>query len=326
MSVAVEQLKVVYPTASGPVTALAPISFRAGSGELVMVTGPSGTGKTTLLSCLAGILRPTSGRVAVDGVDLRSLEGRALADHRRTGVGMIFQQFNLIASLTAAENVAVPMWASGVRRRRARTRALELLERLDLTDRADHRPGLLSGGQQQRVAIARAIALDPPLLIADEPTANLDVASAESVVELLRSELASGRTIVMATHDLRLRGAADQVIDLVPTSRPPRPGGDVIDLGPGEVLFEVGDASDFVYRVERGDVVLLREGADGSPVVVRRCGAGEHFGEMGPLLGFPRSATARTDGGCTVTALSLADFRREAAGHAVPVEREPEPC
>src|SRR6202012_3981517 len=223
------------------------LNLDVAAGSLVILLGPSGCGKTTLLSCLGGILRPKSGVIKFDGLDVTSLDGRALATYRRDTVGIVFQAFNLVPSLTALENVMVPLRAAGNSRAAARERAEELLTRVNLTERMKHRPGDLSGGQQQRVAVARAIALDPLLILADEPTAHLDFIQVEEVLRLIR-ELASGdRMVVVATHDSRILPLADRVVELVPefaeSDRPPA----TAPLKAGEVLFEEGTMGDCIY-------------------------------------------------------------------------------
>lgn len=212
--VRVEELVVEYVGPEGAVRPLDGFSLTVRSGSLILVMGPSGSGKTTLLSCLAGILTPTAGRVLVGGTDVARLSGPALLSHRRHRVGIVFQAFNLVPSLTAAENVMIPLMASGETRAVARRRALALLDQLDLGSRAARRPGQLSGGQQQRVAIARALGLDPPLLLADEPTAHLDREQVGNVLDILRRLVTGGRTAVVATHDERLRAIADDVVDV----------------------------------------------------------------------------------------------------------------
>ncbi len=170
------------------------------AGSLNILLGPSGCGKTTLLSCLGGLLTPTSGRITIGDLDVTALNRRAKSDYRRRKVGIVFQAFNLVPSLTALENVMVPLRAAGHSRRSARKRAEELLTRVGLQDRMTHRPGDLSGGQQQRVAVARAIGLDPPLILADEPTAHLDYLQVEEILKLIR-DLADGeRIVVVATR------------------------------------------------------------------------------------------------------------------------------
>jgi putative ABC transport system ATP-binding protein len=168
------------------------------------VMGPSGSGKSTLLYLIGGLDRPTSGRIVVDGQEVEALDENALATYRRQTVGFVFQSFNLIPSLTALENVAFPMRFAGVPRRKRRDRARELLARVGLETRTEHRPTELSGGQQQRVAIARALVNDPHLILADEPTGNLDSASGKSIMELLAELNQDNHTILVVTHDPRI--------------------------------------------------------------------------------------------------------------------------
>jgi len=170
----VKDLVVEYSDGGDAIRPIDGLDLKITAGSLVIVLGPSGCGKTTLLSCLGGILSPTSGCIEFGDVEVTALDRRELIAYRRHTVGIVFQMFNLVPSLTALENVMVPMWAAGRSQRVARERAHELLTRVGLQDRMTHRPGDLSGGQQQRVAFARAIALDPPLILADEPTAHLD--------------------------------------------------------------------------------------------------------------------------------------------------------
>jgi putative ABC transport system ATP-binding protein len=192
------------------------LSFDAAPGSLTVMLGPSGCGKTSVLACVAGLLRPTGGSVFVDDSDIATLDRDGLAGYRGGRVGIVFQAFNLVPSLTALENVLVPLAAARVPRAEARSRAAAILERVDLGDRLRHKPNQLSGGQMQRVAIARALALDPPLVLADEPTANLDQGHVASVVSLLRTLSDQGRCLLVATHDHRVVDAADHVIDLTP--------------------------------------------------------------------------------------------------------------
>jgi putative ABC transport system ATP-binding protein len=172
------------------------------SGNLALLLGASGCGKTTLLSMMASILTPTSGSIHVGDVEVTGLKGAALAEYRRRTCGVVFQSFNLVPSLTAQENIYVAMRSAGVDRAKAKARSAELLEMVGLSDRMHHRPGKLSGGQQQRVAIARALVTDPSLLLADEPTGNLDSKTSHEIMELL-SALNRDRdlTVVLVTHE-----------------------------------------------------------------------------------------------------------------------------
>ena len=309
----VENLTVEFAAPGYTVRPLDGLDLEARSGELVLVVGPSGCGKTTLLSCLAGIQSPTAGVIAFDGTKVTELAGPALAEYRRHTVGIVFQSFNLLASLTALENVCTPLWAAGVSRKKAMAPALACLEQVGLGDRANHRPGQMSGGQQQRVAVARALVHQPPLVIADEPTANLDYVQAEGVLRLLRELAAPGRTVVIATHDERILPLADRVIRLT-AGRPAdhgRPG--PVELTAGAVLFEQGEMGELVYVVEDGEVELVHRRPGGVDHVLDVRGPGSYFGELGPVLGFPRSATARARTDCSLTALSVAEFRQRAA-------------
>ncbi len=289
----INDLVVEYSSGGYAVRPIDGLDLEVKAGSLALLLGPSGCGKTTLLSCLGGILRPTSGRIALDDVDVTGLDAHDLTMYRRRTVGIVFQAFNLLASLTALENVMVPMEAAGMKARQARQRATELLERVGLKDRMRHRPGDLSGGQQQRVAVARAIALDPPLILADEPTAHLDFIQVEEVLRLIR-ELASGeRMVVVATHDTRMLPLADRVVELVPhvasTDGPP----ETVRLSPGSVLFEQGSMGDLIYVVSEGELDIVRELADGGEELLRVATAGDYFGEIATLFGLPRSATVR---------------------------------
>ena len=212
----VSELVIEYSSGGYPVRPIDGLSLDASGGQLVLLLGASGCGKTTLLSVLAAILTPTSGKVSVAGISVTDLHGAALTSYRRDTVGVVFQAFNLVPSLNAVENVMVPLRGAGVKRRPARARALELLERVDLSHRLDHRPGDLSGGQQQRVAIARALAHNPPVVLADEPTAHLDYIQVEGVLKLIRELADDGRLVVVATHDERMIPLADEVVNLTP--------------------------------------------------------------------------------------------------------------
>jgi putative ABC transport system ATP-binding protein len=200
----IESVRKVYHRDSQEITVLDGISLRVPEGEFVALMGPSGSGKTTLLNLIAGIDRPTSGRVAVAGTDLSQLSEGALARWRSHNVGFIFQFYNLIPVLTAVENVELPLLLVRLSRAERRERALTALRIVGLADRALHYPRQLSGGQEQRVAIARAIVTDPKVLVADEPTGDLDARSAQEILELMETlNKQFKKTIVMVTHDPR---------------------------------------------------------------------------------------------------------------------------
>ncbi len=183
--------------------------------SFTVVMGPSGSGKSTLLYLLGGLDRPTGGSISIQGQPIEALDENALAVYRRRTVGFIFQSFNLIQSMTALENVAFPMRFARVSRRERQKRARELLERVGLADRSHHRPTELSGGEQQRVAIARALVNDPHLILADEPTGNLDTASGAAIMLLLADLHRGGRTVLVVTHDLRMRQFATRMVFLL---------------------------------------------------------------------------------------------------------------
>jgi putative ABC transport system ATP-binding protein len=279
------------------------------TGDLALLLGASGCGKTTLLSMLSSILTPTSGSIHVGDIEVTALKGADLADYRRRTVGVVFQSFNLIPSLTAQENIYIAMRYAGVGRKAAKSRSEELLTMVGLEDRRHHQPGKLSGGQQQRVAIARALALDPPLIVADEPTASLDYVQVDGVIRLLRELAAPGRVVVIATHDERLLPLADRVVELTPRpsseSRPP----DRVELAAGDVLFRQGTAGDLVYEVDSGSIDIIQELSDGGEKRLAVVESGNYFGELAPMFGLRRAATARAAGPAVVTGYTLRDFR-----------------
>jgi putative ABC transport system ATP-binding protein len=218
MGFAIQVIDVVktYPLAAGEVVAVDHVSLDVAQGEFVAIVGRSGSGKTTLLNLLAGIDRPTSGTVRVADASLGSLSESRLAAWRGRNVGLVFQFFQLLPTLTVVENVMLPMdFAKAIPAGERRDRAQHLLERVGVGDQADKVPATLSGGQQQRAAIARALANDPPILLADEPTGNLDSATAEAVLELFADLNTEGRTIVVVTHEREIRSIVGREVTLV---------------------------------------------------------------------------------------------------------------
>jgi putative ABC transport system ATP-binding protein len=205
-----------YESPSGGFIALRDISLSVRTGEFVAVVGKSGSGKTTLLNVLAGIDRPTGGEIAVADTPVHTLSESQLAEWRGRTIGLVFQFFQLLPTLTVAENVMLPMdFANIIPRPARRARAVELLERVGIAEQADKLPATLSGGQQQRAAIARALANDPPILLADEPTGNLDEQTRRSVLELFDVLKAEGRTVIVVTHERDISRYADRLVTLV---------------------------------------------------------------------------------------------------------------
>ena len=207
-----QDLARTYESGTAPVAALAGLSLEVRRGEFLAVMGPSGSGKSTLLNILAGLERPTAGRVVVDGVDLGTLDENGLARYRRGNIGIIFQAFNLLPRYRVVENVAFPLLFAGVAQGERLRRAAAILDRLGMGPRADHRPSQLSGGELQRTAIARALITDPALLLADEPTGNLDSANGEALLALLAELHARGQTIVLVTHDETIASHAERIL------------------------------------------------------------------------------------------------------------------
>ena len=203
-----------YDTGGAPVPALDGVDLAIERGEFVVVIGPSGCGKSTLLNLLAGLDRPSAGEVWLDGTRVDQLSETALARLRRRRLGFVFQFFNLLPTLTASENVELPLLLAGRRRRQARRTAHRMLDDLGIGDRADAAPSQLSGGQQQRVALARALVNQPDLVMGDEPTGSLDSTSAGEVLGLMRAAHARGQTLLLATHDARVAAAADRVVTM----------------------------------------------------------------------------------------------------------------
>ena len=203
-----------YRTGSREVAALRGVDLDVHAGELVMVMGPSGNGKTTLLNCLSGLDDIDAGTVTVDGKDLFGMSDAERTRHRAQRMGFIFQAFNLIPVLSAAENVELPLLVTGVAPKVARERSHEMLDRVGLANRGHHRPGELSGGEQQRVAVARALVAQPALIWADEPTGALDSKTAGEIVELLHEVHAAGQTLVVVTHDESLGRSGQRLVEV----------------------------------------------------------------------------------------------------------------
>jgi putative ABC transport system ATP-binding protein len=208
-------LSKVYRRGKVEVPALRDVNFQVYSGEIVGIMGPSGSGKTTLLNLIGGLDKPTMGKIFVDGVDITSLGEDDLADYRLKKVGFVFQFYNLIPTLTALENVELPMALAGLPKNERRDRALDLLRMVGLEARADHKPDELSGGEQQRVTIARALANNPTIILADEPTGDLDSKSAQSLMNLIRElNKRNKQTFIIVTHDPIVAEACTKIYNI----------------------------------------------------------------------------------------------------------------
>ena len=214
----VEVIEVIksFPVGDGEVTVLKGISFQVKSGEFVSIVGPSGNGKSTLLNMITGIDRPTDGEVVVTGCEVHNMSENQLASWRGVNVGIIFQFFQMLPALSLLQNIILPMdFANKYTPKERRERAMNLLERVGLADQAHKLPSMVSGGQQQRAAIARALANDPPLLVADEPTGNLDSRTAGDVFDLFTNLVEQGKTMLMVTHDKELARRVPRVLEII---------------------------------------------------------------------------------------------------------------
>jgi putative ABC transport system ATP-binding protein len=209
-----ERVTKVYRTGSISVAALRGVSLSIEQGEYVAIIGPSGSGKSTLMHILGCLDTPTSGRYRLAGDDVSHMSETALAEVRNRRIGFVFQQFNLLSSMTAWQNVELPLAYAGVSRADRKERAMEALSRVGLAGRVHHRPGELSGGQQQRVAVARALVTEPDLILADEPTGNLDSVSAADVLRLMGELHETGRTLLLITHDVEVASSANRVVGI----------------------------------------------------------------------------------------------------------------
>jgi putative ABC transport system ATP-binding protein len=319
MGVTVENLTVEFGNGGYAIRPLDNFAMTVGKGRLALLLGPSGCGKTTLLSCLSGMLTPTSGRVTVNATEVTALSQKQMTEYRQRSVGVVFQAFNLIPSMSAIENVMMPMRAAGIKTATAKAKATELLHEVGLGDRLENRPGKLSGGQMQRVAIARALALDPPVVVADEPTANLDHVQVETVLRILRSLTDRGHTLIVSTHDQRLLPLADEVIhmDADHHAEPPRmptypgvPATEQITLQRNEVLFREGEPGKQIFRIDTGSINITH-----GTEHVAKLYYGDMFGEMAPLFRIQRTATATVSSDTAhLTAFSIDEFISQFGG------------
>ncbi len=212
--VSIQSLERTYEIGDGKLQVLKDINLQIPKAKFAVICGPSGSGKTTLLNIIGGIDRPTKGKIVVDGQDLTAQDEDFLSDFRCNNVGFVFQAYNLVSTLTVAENVSFPMEWTRKPDREIEKRVEELLKTVGLEHRANHFPSQLSGGEQQRVAFARALSNDPKLVLADEPTGNLDVKNVQKIVQVLQFLKSEGKTVIVSTHDLQIRELADLVFCL----------------------------------------------------------------------------------------------------------------
>ena len=313
-----------YESPAGPYTALRGVDLEILRGEFAAVIGKSGSGKSTLINMVTGIDRPTSGEVVVAGTPVHNLGEGAMASWRGRSVGVVFQFFQLLPTLTLLENVMLPMDFCNVHARAEREpRARALLERVGLGDQAAKMPAEISGGQQQRVAIARALANDPPLIVADEPTGNLDSKTAGQIFDLFSELVAGGKTILMVTHDGDLARRATRTVVVA--------DGEVVNqyvtaalamldvdqftqaaahlerlrFEPGEYVIHQGAKADRFYVLVSGEVDILLRLPGGQEITVNRLKAGQYFGEIALLTGGERSASVAASPGGPVEVMAL---------------------
>jgi ABC-type lipoprotein export system ATPase subunit len=321
----------VYTSAAGEFTALKAVDLEIGHGEFVAIIGKSGSGKSTLINMIAGIDRPTSGEVFVGDTAVHTLSERQMSPWRGRNLGIVFQFFQLLPALSIVENVMLPMdfcdtFASHERRRRA----MDLLDQVGMADSAHKLPSAVSGGQQQRVAIARALANDPPILIADEPTGNLDSKTAESVFALFEQLIRQGKTIVMVTHDNALAKRVTRSVIVVDgeivneyvAQALPHLNVDQLtwvnrelvaqEFVPGALIVRKGDLADRFYIITKGAVDVFLPHPNGQEIVVERLEEGQYFGEIGLLRAGRRTASVRAAAGepVEVVPLDREDFDR----------------
>lgn len=313
-----------YKTAVGDFPALKKVDLEIQSGEFVSVIGKSGSGKTTLINMITGIDRPSSGEVWVNGTAVHNLNENQMARWRGINLGIVFQFFQLLPQLSLVENIMLPMdFCKTFPSKERETRALELLDQMELGEHAYKLPSAISGGQQQRVAIARALANDPPIIIADEPTGNLDSKTAETVFELFNKLVQQGKTIIIVTHDSGLAKRArrtalitdgeivnEYVAKALPTlaneqllkaTRKLKPQ----QYEPGAIIVQQGSEGDHFFIVSKGTVEITLQRANTTDVVVAQLGEGQYFGEMELLHGHGRAASVRASEHTPVEVLAL---------------------
>ena len=313
-----------YKTAVGDFPALKGVDLDMKSGEFVSVIGKSGSGKTTLINMIAGIDRPTSGEVWVNGTAVHELNENQMARWRGKNLGIVFQFFQLLPMLSLVENIMLPMdFCNTFPQKEREERALHLLDQMELADHAYKLPSAISGGQQQRVAIARALANDPPVVLADEPTGNLDSKTAETVFEMFNKLVAEGKTIIIVTHDSGLAKRAKRtalitdgeiVNEFVAKALSTLSHEQLLEatrklqsqhFEPGSIILQQGAEGDKFFIVSKGTVEITLQRPDTTDVVVAQLGEGQYFGEMQLLHGHGRSASVRASEHTPVEVLAL---------------------
>ncbi|MBK9712282.1 MAG: ATP-binding cassette domain-containing protein [Kouleothrix sp.] len=321
----------VYESAAGQFTALKSVDLEIGGGEFVAIIGKSGSGKSTLLNMITGIDRPTSGEVLVGDTAVHTLSESQMAAWRGRNLGIVFQFFQLLPALSIVENVMLPMdFCHMFTPRERRDRAMALLDQVDMAENAHKLPSAVSGGQQQRVAIARALANDPPIVIADEPTGNLDSKTADSVFALFEKLVSQGKTIVMVTHDNALAKRVNRAVIVV--------DGEIVNeyvaqalphlnvdqltwvnreleprrFAPGAQILRQGEPADRFYIITKGEIEVFLTPPNGQEIVVARRDEGQFFGEIGLLGAGRRTANVRAAPGHEVEVVTLDrdDFER----------------
>ena len=325
----IRNLRKVYQTPAGDFTAVNGINVEVQRGEFVAIIGKSGSGKSTFINMITGIDRPTSGEIVIGGAPVHSFNEAQMAAWRGRNLGIVFQFFQLFPTLTILENVILPMELNNLySKNERRERAMHLLEKVEMADQAHKLPSSISGGQQQRVAIARALANDPPLLVADEPTGNLDSKTAEKIFSLFENLVAAGTTILMVTHDSDLARRVNRTIlisdgevvneylvralstltqdQLVEISRTIEPQ----VFQPNSAIIRQGEKGDKFYILLHGKADVFINTPGGSELQVNQLKAGQYFGEMALLGGGVRAATVKAslDGPVSVAALDEKSF------------------
>ncbi len=318
------QIVKTFQSTAGSFTALKGVNLQIDRGEFGAIIGKSGSGKSTLINMLTGIDRPSSGEVLVGDTAVHTLSEGQMAVWRGRNVGVIFQFFQLLPTLTVVENVMLPMdFCNMYAPRERRARAMQLLEQVEMAEQADKLPSAVSGGQQQRVAIARALANDPPILIADEPTGNLDSKTANAVFQLFENLVQQGKTVLMVTHDSDLAKRVSRAIIVA--------DGEIVNeyvakalstlsvdqlalvtqqleartFTPGAPIISQGEPADQFYIITKGQVEILLHHPGGQDISVTTLRAGQYFGEIGLLRGGARTATVRAAGEENVEVVAL---------------------